>query len=273
MTEDMIGVIISLYNGDNHGWVLQALKSILEQSYKNFTIYLGIDGPINDSLKACITQYANEKRIKIYNFVENRGLAAVLNDLLQLCMSDGVSYIARMDADDISLPLRFERQVEYLIKHPEVDVVGCSFEEINEESKKNGKTVNYPTTNKECRLFYRYRDPLPHVTSMFKTSFFQKVHGYRAEYRQNQDTMLWFDAFCNGCVLANIPEVLMHVRVSSDFYKKRRNGIKRAKKMLKDRFMINKTLQYDITANLYAIGYFFMTISPPMIKKILYRLR
>lgn len=88
---------------------------------------------------------------------------------------------------------------------------------------------------------------------MFRKSFFDKAKGYRNEYRKNQDTMLWFDGFMNGCIFANLDETVLLFRVTDDFYKNRRNGFKRAKKMLKDRFMINKALHYDWSAYLFFI--------------------
>ena len=84
--------------------------------------------------------------------------------------------------------------------------------------------------------------------------------------------MLWFDGFMNGCVFANLPDVVLNFRVINDFYK-RRNGWKRAKQMLRDRLKMNKALDYDISANLFAFGMFCMTISPSWVKKILYKIR
>lgn len=85
--------------------------------------------------------------------------------------------------------------------------------------------------------------------------------------------MLWFDGFMNGCVFANLDETVLLFRVTDDFYKKRRNGFKRAKKMLKDRFMINKALHYDWSAYLFSFLMFIMTLTPPFFKKFLYRIR
>ena len=85
--------------------------------------------------------------------------------------------------------------------------------------------------------------------------------------------MLWFDGFMNGCIFANLDETVLLFRVTDDFYKNRRNGFKRAKKMLKDRFMINKSLHYDWSAYLFSFLMFIMTLTPPFLKKFLYRIR
>ncbi|WP_196213105.1 glycosyltransferase [Bacteroides cellulosilyticus] len=268
-----IAVLLSVYKNDKAEFLRLSIDSILNQSYKNIILYIGVDGTIGEKLYKCLEQYEQEKRVNIVYFPENRGLAVVLNDLLILCKEANIEYIVRMDADDISVPNRLANQVNYLLLHPEVDVVGGRIEEINEQSERNGKSVTYPLTHQECFKFFRYRDPLAHPAVMFRKSFFDKAKGYRNEYRKNQDTMLWFDGFMNGCIFANLDETVLLFRVTDDFYKNRRNGFKRAKKMLKDRFMINKALHYDWSAYLFSFLMFIMTLTPPFLKKFLYRIR
>ena len=268
-----IAVLLSVYKNDRAEFLRLSIDSILNQSYKNIILYIGVDGTIGEKLYKCLEQYEQEKRVNIVYFPENRGLAVVLNDLLILCKEANIEYIVRMDADDISVPNRLANQVNYLLLHPEVDVVGGRIEEINEQSERNGKSVTYPLTHQECFKFFRYRDPLAHPAVMFRKSFFDKAKGYRNEYRKNQDTMLWFDGFMNGCIFANLDETVLLFLVTDDFYKNRRNGFKRAKKMLKDRFMINKSLHYDWSAYLFSFLMFIMTLTPPFLKKFLYRIR
>lgn len=268
-----IAVLLSVYKNDRAEFLRLSIDSILNQSYKNIILYIGVDGTIGEKLYKCLEQYEQEKKVNIVYFPENRGLAVVLNDLLILCKEANIEYIVRMDADDISVPNRLANQVNYLLLHPEVDVVGGRIEEINEQSERNGKSVTYPLTHQECFKFFRYRDPLAHPAVMFRKSFFDKAKGYRNEYRKNQDTMLWFDGFMNGCIFANLDETVLLFRVTDDFYKNRRNGFKRAKKMLKDRFMINKSLHYDWSAYLFSFLMFIMTLTPPFLKKFLYRIR
>lgn len=268
-----IAVLLSVYKNDKAEFLQLSVDSILNQSYKNITLYIGVDGPIGEKLYKCLEQYKQEKRVNLVCFPENRGLAVVLNDLLALCKEENVEYIARMDADDISVSNRLASQMNYLLLHPEVDVVGGRIEEINEQSERNGKVVTYPLTHQECSKFFRHRDPLAHPAVMFRKSFFDKAKGYRNEYRKNQDTMLWFDGFMNGCIFANLDETVLLFRVTDDFYNNRRNGFKRAKKMLKDRFMINKALHYDWSAYLFSFLMFIMTLTPPFLKKFLYRIR
>lgn len=268
-----IGVLLPVYKNDSIDFLKKSVGSILRQTIRDFHIYIGVDGPVGPNLDECLKTFDQETNITVVRFEVNRGLACVLNDLIRIAKEDGCDYYARMDADDISLPNRFEKQVKYLEEHPDVDVIGGAIEEIDGDDHLRGKHVEYPLSHEECRKFFRYRDPLAHPAVMFRARYFEKVaSGYRNEYRKNQDTMLWFDGFMNGCVFANLKDTVLHFRVNDDFYN-RRNGWKRAKQMLNDRLKMNKALRYDFSANLFAFGMFCMTVSPSWVKKILYKIR
>ncbi len=273
MENKKVAVLLPVYKNDNPTYLAKATESILYQTYRNVYMYIGVDGPVGEELHKLLELFEKQNMVNVVWFPENRGLACVLNDLVAICKKEGHDYYARMDADDISQNDRLEKQVNFLEEHTEVDVVGGAINEIDGEGKSRGKHVEYPLTHDDCRRFFRYRDPLAHPAVMFRARYFEKViNGYRNEYRKNQDTMLWFDGFMNGCLFANLPDTVLCFRVNDDFYN-RRNGWKRAKQMLKDRIKMNKALHYDFSANLFAIGMFFMTISPAWIKKALYRIR
>ena len=80
-----------------------------------------------------------------------------------------------MDADDIALPDRFEKQIAYLEAHPEVDMVGGAINEIDENGNDRGKTTRYPCESDLCRAFFAKRNPVAHPTVMFRRSFFEKA--------------------------------------------------------------------------------------------------
>lgn len=271
MKNSTIGVLLPVYKKDVPHYFIQALNSVLNQTHTDINVLIGVDGPVFGDLANTLESIKDE-RIKIIYFKENRGLACVLNDLISEARSLDCQWLARMDADDICMPTRFQKQYDFLQLYPDVDVVGGQIEEIDGRGNKTGKVVQYPLTHDDCRKFFRYRDPLAHPATFFRIRYFEKAKGYRPEYRKNQDTMLWYDGFMNGCVFANLPETVLQFRVASDFYS-RRNGWKRAKQMMTDRIKINKTLGYDISANIFAIFMFCMTLSPTFIKKILYKIR
>jgi len=272
--KDNVAVILPVYKNDEVEFLSKAIESIALQKYRDFHIYIGVDGPVGDDIKKYINLIDKQNRVTIVWFEENRGLACVLNDLLDICLKEGYNYIARMDADDISENCRFELQVAYLDKHPEIDVVGGAIREIDEKGNCRNKRIMYPETPEGCRAFFSKRNPHAHPAVMFRKSFFDKLNGkkYRPEYRQNQDTMLWFDGMMAGTKHANIPDVILRFRMTDTMFKKRRNGWAFAKKQFTDRLMINKALGYGFCADVYGFAMFCMLVSPVWVKKIAYRI-
>ena len=268
-----VAVILPVYKKDEVEYMSKAIESIVMQTYRDFHIYIGVDGPVGDDIKKYINLIDEQNKVTVVWFNENRGLACVLNDLLDICFKGGYEYIARMDADDISETTRFEMQLEFMDSHPEIDVVGGAIDEIDEKGNSRNKRIVYPETPEECRAFFAKRNPHAHPAVMFRKSFFDKLNGkkYRPEYRQNQDTMLWYDGMMAGTQHANIPDVVLRFRMTDTMFKKRRNGWAFAMKQFKDRLMINRTLGYGFGANVYGFAMFCLLISPVWIKKIAYK--
>lgn len=266
----LITVILSLYKNDNSEHLKLSLDSILNQSYKDCFILIGVDGPISDDLVRILKLYEDNSRILIFWYSLNRGLTAVLNDLIKEALKLNPAFIARMDADDIAKLDRFEKQLKFLENNPNVDVLGGAIEEIDFNGKSRGKVIRYPLSHEECYNFFSYRNPLAHPAVIFRPSFFEKAGLYRLEYKKNQDTALWYDGFANGCVFANLSDIILSFRVSSDMFK-RRGGLKFSIDILKLRLKINVGLGFGVKSYILAYCYFLMAVSPSVIKKIAYK--
>ena len=269
-----IAVILPVYKNDKIDYLSKAIDSIALQTYKDFHIYVGVDGPVEGDIKDFLKQVEDNNKVSVIWYDVNRGLACVLNDLLDICFKENYEFIARMDADDISEFDRFEKEVNYLDEHTDIDVVGGSISEIDENGKSRNKTIIYPESPDECRAFFSKRNPHAHPAVMFRKRFFEKLAGrkYRPEYRQNQDTMLWFDGMMAGTKHANIPDVVLKFRMTDAMFRKRRNGWAFAKKQFSDRLLINRGLGYGFGADVYGFAMFCLLVSPPWIKKIAYKI-
>lgn len=267
-----ISVILPVYKKDNPLWLHKAIDSVLAQTYRSFHIYIGVDGPVEQNLETVLSSYENLDEVGIVRFRENRGLACVLNDLLEMSFSEGFEYIARMDADDICTADRFEKQIAFFELHPEVDVIGGAVLEIDENDNSRNKILVYPETHDECFRRFAKRNPLAHPAVMFKKSLFDKSGClYRPEYRKNQDTLLWYDGLKGGAIMGNVQDVILNFRHTEEMIKSRRSGKDAAKKQLDARLMINKGLGYGWTSDVYAYAIYVMMVSPVFIRKMIYK--
>lgn len=269
---EKVAVILPVYKNDKVQNVTLSFDSILNQTYKDIHVYIGVDGPVDDELTLCLKKYEQDERVTIEWFEKNRGLAIVLNNLLDICFEEGYEYIARMDADDVSRLDRFEKQVKYFKEHPEFDVISGATHQINENGDSRGFSIYRHQDPKLCLKQFAYENPLSHPATMFKKSFFDKTGcKYREDHRINQDTLLWYDGLMKGVLISNVPDIILDFRCSDNMFKKRRGGFKKAKKQYMDRLMINRGLHYGIKADIYATAVFLMMISPGWIRKIAYR--
>ncbi|URL02689.1 glycosyltransferase [Avibacterium sp. 20-126] len=264
-------VLMSVYYKDVPSFFDQALSSIwLQQTIRPSQIILVKDGLLTEDLEKVIKKYIEicGPSLNIISLQRNSGLAYALSQGLEHCKYD---YIARMDSDDISTPERFDKQLTFLHKNKDIDVVGSYLTEINENGDIIKELVKYPLENGELREFFSKRDPLAHPTAFFRKSFFMKAGSYTNEINLGEDTVLWYRGFINNCHFANVPHVGLLFRRTNSFYKRRSNW-KKSISLLKFRLLtINRRLGYNINADIYAITYFLISISPNFIKKLAYQ--
>ena len=266
-----LAVIMSIYKNDRRIYVQQAIESILSQTYGDFDFYIQYDGPVADEVRGYIA-LLDDERIKVQSREENKGLAQSLNDLLAIVIPRGYEYIARMDADDISMPDRFEKQINYLDSNKSIDCVGGAISEIDENGESRNKTTYYPCTPTDIFAFFKKRNPVAHPTAVFRKSYFEKIgRFYSQEFERNEDTMLWYDGLKAGLKIANLPYVVLKYRITDAMFTQRRNGRDFAKSQLQMRKMINNGLNYGFTANLYAYAMYLLMISPTWLKKWAYK--
>lgn len=270
--QDRIAVIMSLYKNDVLDYVKLAVESILHQTFSNFDYYILYDGPIKEDVDQYLSSI-NDERIHLYKRNENKGLALSLNELLGIIRPLNYDYIARMDADDISLPERFDKQISFLQAHPDIDLVGGAINEIDENSQNRNKITKYPCDPDKCREFFAKRNPVAHPTVIFRRSFFEKAGWeYPTDFVRNEDTRFWHEGYKNGCKITNIPDVVLNFRMTDNMFKNRRNGKEFASSQLKLRKIIRKDLGYSIKADIYAYATYLLMISPSWLLKIAYRI-
>lgn len=268
MNLERIAVIMSLYKNDTLEYVKLSVESILNQTYNQFDFYIQYDGYIPQDVDGYLSEI-KDKRLHIYRRDENKGLAQSLNDLLAVVMPLGYEYIARMDADDISLPDRFEKQVAYMESHLETECLGTWAIEINSDGSEYYRK-QMPETHDGCWEQFMIRDCMIHPTVMFRRSYIEKAGVYSLDTYFGEDTMMWAQGFAAGCKFANLPEYLFRFRLNDDFFNRRR-GWKHAKGILTLRWKVNKMLHYPVKAYLYAIAYAGAKMMPTNVLNLIYK--
>lgn len=207
----MISVIMSTYKEDEK-LLRESIESILNQTYKDFEYIIILDYPDNDVHKSVIEEYAiKDDRIHFYINEKNMGLTDSLNRGLSLCHGE---YIARMDADDISLPDRLERQMEYLEKN-HYDLIGGITEMINENGSLLYSIKSVPTDPKKINKALRYSQCIAHPTWLGKKEVFEKNAGYR-HMPLCEDYDFTLRAVLNGFVISNLNEPVLKYRMTSN---------------------------------------------------------
>lgn len=206
MSELNISVVLPVYNAEKY--LDEAIKSILNQTYTNFEFIIINDGSTDSSLEI-IKKYKNQDDRIILITRENRGLIASLNEGIE--QSKG-KFIARMDADDISLPTRFKKQVT-LMENNDIDICGCHFSMINKYGKYI-KTIYCPLNNDSMLLYLTIASPFAHGSVMINRDFLVK-HNLKygqSKHNNTEDKALWVSMYDNGARFDNINEVLFEYR-------------------------------------------------------------
>lgn len=207
----MISVIMSTYKEDER-LLRESIESILNQTYRDFEYIIILDYPDNDVHKSVIEEYAlKDDRIHFYINEKNMGLTDSLNRGLSLCHGE---YIARMDADDISLPDRLERQMKYLEKN-RYDLIGGITEMINENGSLLYSIKSVPTDPKKINKALRYSQCIAHPTWLGKKEVFEKNAGYR-HMPLCEDYDFTLRAVLNGFVISNLNEAVLKYRMTSN---------------------------------------------------------
>ena len=195
-----VSVFMPVYNAGID--LIEAVQSILDQTFTDFEFVIVNDGSTDNSME--LLQKFNDSRIRIINNDGNKGLIASLNIGLELCVGE---YIVRMDQDDISLPTRIEKQVEFMDQHPEYGLIGSWFQDFGDNIE--SKLVCYSSDDTQIRIRHLYQTHISHPTALIRNSVI-KAHNLKFDpaFVHGEDYEFWvrMSAYCK---LSNIPELLV----------------------------------------------------------------
>ena len=212
-------VLMSVYKNDKPDDFRIAVESI--SKYQTLTpneIVIVVDGPVPDALEKTIKDLCTEiGSMKVLWQEKNQGLGKAL-EIGMAAVSNEL--VARMDADDISVPDRFEKQRAYMKVHSDCDVLGGQISEFIDSPDKIVAYRRVPLTTEGCKKYYQDRDPLNHMTVMFRRSAVMAVGNYQP-WHLDEDSFLWGRLLKAGYHISNLPDILVNVRVGEQMYARR----------------------------------------------------
>jgi len=215
---------MSVYAKESPTYLGRAIRSLAEQTLPPGEIILVEDGPLPKFLYSVIEKWQSRLPLRIVPLAKNQGLGMALQMGLSAC---SYPIIARMDSDDICHPQRFATQIQFLKKHPEIDVVGSWISEFEGDESNIYAYRTLPESPEDLSRFARKRNPLNHMSVMFRRDKVIEVGGY-GQSVFIQDYHLWARMLLHGSRIANIPECLVNVRAGENMIR-RRGGKRYAK--------------------------------------------
>lgn len=198
-------------------YISQSVSSILDQTYKNIELIV-CDDSTNEDTKAALNNFAkNDSRLHLIRKPKRMGFVKALNEGLKQAKGE---LIARMDGDDISLPERIEKEVDFALSHPSIDLFGGNMYVIN----KDGDVISqrtYKSKPNEFKRRFLYRNPLAHPTIMFKRKIIDDGFLYNPDFKKAEDLDFYLRLYKNHYSLSNMNDFLVKYRVLEDQQKKR----------------------------------------------------
>lgn len=200
----LISVLLPVYNASDY--LSEALDSLISQTLSDFEIVAINDGSLDNSGQILSKYAKRDKRIKILTNPKNIGMAASLNRALPLAKG---KYIARMDADDISLPDRFQKQITLLQSNPKLVAVGGQEEIIDQNGQVTAQKY-FPINPQTCYQTLCNFMPIQPPLLMVRASVFKKIR-YDVKICKNDDINIYFKLLKFGQI-SNIDSLIFQYR-------------------------------------------------------------
>lgn len=257
----LVSIIYPVFN-DSPDYITQSLSALLSQDYDNFEIII-VDDSTNLDSKNCIDEFAIlNTKINVIRSKNNNGLPQALN--IGIEASKGI-FIARADADDISVLERLRIQSDFLCRNPEIDIVGSNIVYIDNNGK-SLKIRKYPETSKQISKYLHLRNPFAHPTVMIRKEFFGKIGFYDISLKRAEDYDLWFRADSGGINMYNLQQELVYYRVSDTNKRDILNW-----KINLNRKIKNFSFKYFFSSLFGILSLVLFLVSPTFLKSFIYK--
>lgn len=231
-----VSVLMPIYKTPEF-FLKEAIESILNQTFKDFEFLILDDCP-EDTICEKVVSSFTDNRIQYFRNIKNLGISETRNRLLSLAKGE---YIAVMDHDDISLPERFEKQVNFLDAHPDIGVVGCQAEHFPKI-----KRTHDPLTDEDIKKRMFFHCCLTHPATMIRKNVLSDAP-YQKKFTPAEDYALWADLAIKTN-FANLPEVLFRYRkFGGNFSITQRNTMKQKATIIRTQLRHNLPVLWEAT--------------------------
>lgn len=232
-----VSVIMGIKNGER--FLRESVESIVAQTFNDFEFIIIDDGSTDRTAEILKEFSQKDSRVKIITNPQNLGLTKSLNIGIRAASGE---YIARMDADDIAMPERFEKQVKFLDENSGHTLVG-SWAQVIDEKGSDVRELKYPTADTELKKTLIKLNPFIHASIMMRRSALDQTGLYDEAWRYGQDYELYF-RIAKNFKMANISELLLKHRINRDSVT-RKNNREQARLALKARWRAIRSGQYS----------------------------
>ena len=211
-----LAVILPAYNAEAH--LAECLDSLLNQTFQDFCILAINDASIDNTSKILESYAKMDPRLRVYHFTQNQGEPSAGKLAKDILNHMNVEYVARMDADDICAPHRFEKQIQYLDNHPEIDILGSNAVIFHHErTEKSPEISDLPLLDKDIKAHFSLaRGHMINPSTMWRHSSIKELGLNYAQTSTAPDFHMWIQCALNGKTFANLPEPLLFYRVHSE---------------------------------------------------------
>lgn len=264
---------MSVYGKDDVEFFRTALESVtIKQHLSPAQVVIVQDGPVPQTIELVIQTI--EKKVSDIEFTivrkeQNEGLAVALNEGLKACKYE---WVARMDSDDISTPNRFEKQVDYILRvNNHIDVLGGHIDEFTQRVGDIHSVRKVGLSQSEIFQMAKKRTPMNHVSVMYKKSIVEYVGGYSVSFGKLEDYKLWVDLLTVNARMANVDDVLVHVRVGNGFIERRSNAREIEDWDMLQAYLLKGNFISKRQALLNKCYIRIFIHLPPIVKKIMYK--
>lgn len=254
MDKKCFSVSMCVYGKDDPSHFNTAVESILNQTMPPSEVVLVVDGPVPPELNTVIKEFEANPIFNVIRLPVNSGHGNARRIGLKNCTNE---LVALMDADDISAPDRFQKQINIFNSNPNLAIVGGNISEFVNDPLQIVAYRKVPKKDKDIKRYMKKRCPMNQVTVMFSKSKIEDAGGY-LDWYCNEDYYLWVRLAQKSYQFANVEDILVNCRIGEDLYRRRggwryfKSEAKLQRYMLKNKiisffdFLINVTKRFIV---------------------------